>query len=150
MFLYFYYYFTQKFLNEPARKAYLAFLIIYMVVTLLPRLIFITFEHTFDRYFRSCCQKILGYFFLLIVSMIHGEYLWLLFFYRFENMNYNYRDMLKNSTVFSRIAQMFVQVTMITILGVNEVDNLVKGLTIGFSGFQIAFNLITAICLGAR
>jgi hypothetical protein len=121
-----------------------------MVVTLLPRLIFITFERTFDEYFRSCCQKILGYIFLLIISLIHGEYLWLLFFYRFDNMNYNYRDMLKNSTVFSRIAQMFVQVTMITILGVNEVDNLVKGLTIGFSGFQIAFNLITTVCLGAR
>ncbi len=39
MFLYFFYYFTQSFVNEPLRKAYLAFFIIYVIASTIPQII---------------------------------------------------------------------------------------------------------------
>jgi hypothetical protein len=150
MFVYFFYYFTQTFLNDPLRKAYFAFLIIYVVVSALPRIMVIIFERTFDDYNRSACSKFVRFIFLIVLSLIQGEYLWVIFFYNFEGMTYNYKEGLKGATFFSRMAQMFVQVTMITILGINEVDNGLKIIAISLSGFQFVFNIIMGVCIYAR
>ena len=150
MFLLFYYYFTQNFLNEPTRKAYLAFLIIYVLVSTVPKIFVIFLSRIFDDYNRSCCSKFFDFIFLSFLSIIQGEYLWILFFYRFDGLSYSYKEALRNLTAFGRFAQMFVQVTMITILGINNVDNLIKGLTIGFSGFEFVFNIIMAACVLER
>ena len=53
MFIYFYYYYTQDFFNDSLRKAYFAFLIIYVIISTLPRFLVITFERTFDNYNRT-------------------------------------------------------------------------------------------------
>jgi hypothetical protein len=41
----FYYYFRENFVNEHCRKAYLAFLIVYMIITYIPKIL-MTFSNT--------------------------------------------------------------------------------------------------------
>ncbi len=65
-------------------------------------------------------------------------------------MTYSYKENLKGGIAFSRIAQMFVQVTMITLLGVNLVDNPIKIIAISLSGFQFVFNIIMSVCVYGR
>ena len=65
-------------------------------------------------------------------------------------MTYSYKENLKGAITFSRVAQMFVQVTMITLLGINVVDNPVKIIAISLSGFQFVFNIIISVCVYGR
>ena len=122
-----------------------------MVISTLPRALIILFERTFDDIeYRSPCAKFIRFIFLIILSLIQGEYLWVIFFYSFNKMTYSYRDGLKGGVFFSRMAQMLVQVTMITLLGVNEVNNPLKVIAISLSGFQFVFNIIMGICIYGR
>ncbi len=150
MFLYFFYYFTQSFLNEPLRKAYLAFMIIYVIVSTIPQIIAALTDRDVMGYDRSRCKTFFDCLIRIILSLIQGEYLWALFVYNLNDVNYTYKEALSVSTSITRFSQMFLQVTMITILGINEVDNTVKALTIGFSGFQFVFNIIMVSCILAR
>jgi len=43
-----------------------------------------------------------------------------------------------------------LQMTMITILSINQVDSLIKALTIAFSSFEIVFNVAFAIVVNAK
>ncbi len=83
MFLFFYYYFTQNFINIAAKKSYLAFLIIYTIVTVIPRFASVTFYRIYDENNPSCCKKFWGYWLVVILGLIHAEYLWIILFYRF-------------------------------------------------------------------
>ena len=76
--------------------------------------------------------------------------MWVIFFYSFNKMTYSYRDGLRGGVFFSRMGQMLVQVTMITLLGVNEVNNPLKIIAISLSGFQFVFNIIMGTCIYSR
>ncbi len=147
MFLYFFYYFTQSFVSEPLRKAYLAFMIIYVLVSTLPQLLaaLAFLDRSVNE--QPFCKKVFNLLLRFFLALIFGQYLCAIFFYHFETLTRSNRDGLRISTSISRFAQMFVQVTMMTILGMNVIDNPVKGLTIGLSAFQFVFNIIVAFCI---
>ncbi len=145
MFLYFYYYFTQYFVNAPAKKAYFAFLIIYVTGTFIARPLQIGFYTNYKQINRSICHRFWGDCLLMFLSLIHAEYLWVILCYRTMSMTFSYRHWLKITVVFTRIGQIFVQITFITIQGINYENNLIKSLTIGLSSFQIIFNIIVAL-----
>ena len=80
MTLIFFYYFTQPFVNKPAKNAYLAFLIIYVLLTVVPKLWIITFDKIFKDKFNKaylCFGKLL----YLFLTMIQGEYIWIILTY---------------------------------------------------------------------
>ncbi len=151
MFLYFFYYITQSFMSEPLRKAYLVFFTIYIIASILPHQISTCcYERYIERPNESLFFMILDFFFRIFLSCIHGKYLWAFFFYSLHDLDYYYKEPLVVSTGISRIAQTFLQVTMITVLAVNEVDNGLKKLTICLSIFQSLFNILVTVCIIAK
>lgn len=152
MAFYFIYYYTQQpFINEPARKAYLAFLTLYITVTVSPRLLLLLFDNINSSFWGdSKCLNLFRRLFMMTISLIQGEYLFIVFFSSFDSMTYNYRDALAPSLIFIRLAQVFLQMTLLTILGINEVTTEIKTITVALCGAQMGFNFLFAFMIGNR
>lgn len=56
--------------------------------------------------------------------------------------SYALKDAIKVSGIVRSFCQMAIQVTMITILAINEVNTPLKIVVISLSGFEILFNII--------
>jgi hypothetical protein len=94
---YFAYYFTQQpFINEPTRKAYLAFLSFYMIITVGPRFLTILFGRSYEDTGSKCWNFHLKVY-LLLLSLINAEYLYLSLFSSFSHMRWSYRNNLMGS-----------------------------------------------------
>jgi hypothetical protein len=81
IFFYFLYYFKEEpFINQPAKSAFLAFLIIYLIATYLPRLIMalttrddVYDEDSFENQRKSCkrfFRKFFKYLFFMLMAII--------------------------------------------------------------------------------
>lgn len=83
----------------------------------------------------------------MLIGLIQAEYIWILLFYRLKKVRRSYRRGLKIATIFSRMAQIVLQVIMLSILGVNRVNTPIKAITLGLSIFQIIYNAIYSVVL---
>jgi hypothetical protein len=98
VFLLLYYYFTQEFVSESCRKAYLAFLIIYLSVTHLPKIVLPLFSDVFYTLPQRSIKKYLGTLFVTLIGILQAEYLWIILFYNAYSLGSTYRDNLKDFT----------------------------------------------------
>ncbi|CDW83187.1 traf-type zinc finger family protein [Stylonychia lemnae] len=140
------YYIFEDFINEPTRRAQLAFTIIYFIVTFIP-FYFSVFTPT--KEIQVLSQK-LG---LMIGCLLSAHFLFFIFgpfVSGFRDLNYRLRESMIESTICRNIAQIFIQVTFITILAINEVDTAIKGLTIGLSSFLILWNVVVCITINFK
>jgi hypothetical protein len=67
-----------------------------------------------------------------------------------EYFTSGFKDAIGVSYAFRNGLQGFLQVTFITILAINQVDSVIKALTIAFSSFEIVFNVAFAIVVNIK
>jgi len=149
LFLYFYYYLMEDFVNNAAEKAFLAFLIIYMIFTYLP--VWIGFGCTRLSYvYLHGCQSYTKTF-LMLFSPFNMSHLYLIFGPSLsDDYSTSFKEAISGVYSIRNGLQAFLQVTFITILAINQVDSLIKALTIAFSSFEIVFNVAFAIVVNAK
>ena len=140
-FLLLYYYFTQTFVNEPCRKAYFAFLVIYFIVTHLPKVVITLFLDPLDTPNQRSSKKYLGMLLMTVISLIQVEYLWIILFLRVSQMQRHYPVALQGVTQIIRLTQMGILVTQLTIMGINEVYGPVRIATVVVGCVMFLYNV---------
>lgn len=135
------------FVNEPARKAFLAFIIIHLVVTFLPKLIYFTFSKLF---YGSCCRTLPPATAILISILLSCEYLWVILFYSFDSLKYGFKNNIGSTSSVARGAQIVLQITFLTIMGINEVNSPTKVVTVALSVGLIFSNLLYIFVINYR
>jgi hypothetical protein len=140
--MFFYYYLTSVFVNDSSKKAYFGFLIIYCILTYAPVFFGLLCSTISDDRNKNGCKQ----FTMALLSLLHLQFLVVSLGPSFD-IKYSYKTTLKITGTIRAVAQILLQVTLITIQSINQVDTFVKALTIGFSGFQILFNVFFSVTI---
>ena len=95
----------------------------------------------------SCCKKFLVWLWLETMCLLSADYLWIIIMYSFTHFRYSFKDALKIHFIFSRIAQVFIQVTFLSIMGINQINDEFRSATAALAALQMGVNGLFVLVL---
>lgn len=105
---------NEEFINSTTKNAFLGFLIIYSVFSIVP--VFLAILSNYRHSFGGNSTK----FTLMIASLIHAHYLLIIFGKNMRNkINYQATEALTVGTTLRSISQIVIQITFLTIMAIN-------------------------------
>ena len=113
-------------------------------------MLYLIFLGAFSHYGESRCWRFVRYILVIFVGILQAEYLWMFLSLEYQYLRYSYKEGIQHTTIFSRLVQIVIQITFITIMSINEVNSGVKYATIILCGIQIPFNAIYCLIMADR
>eukprot|EP00347_Sterkiella_histriomuscorum_P018182 403346480 len=147
--LYIMYLINEDFVYEPLNKPFYFFFFLYIGAGYFPIGWLIQNDYTNTRGRVGCVnKKFIEKIPLLLLSLIRAEYLYIIFGpLKRRNLDYLFKDSVRVSHLIRSICQMIIQITLVTVMGLNNADDLIKGLACGFSIFQFFFNILFTVTI---